>query len=205
MLHVRGAFGGKPETLEYERAHPHRGDENHTLTGRVVQRREVVGIPDVLMDEGYQWAGQKIEGFRALLGVPILADGGRLLGVLGISWAQPEVFTDDQVRLVSAFAAEAALAITNARLFQAVERQRHELARFLSPAIADLISSERWPSPARWPSRVCDGPVRRSARVHILCRDGGAGRTVRGLGLTTTARLARLVGTWGGTLGALRG
>ena len=88
MLHVRGAFGGKPETLEYERAHPHRGDENHTLTGRVVQRREVVGIPDVLMDEGYQWAGQKIEGFRALLGVPILADG-ELLGVLGISWAQP--------------------------------------------------------------------------------------------------------------------
>jgi class 3 adenylate cyclase len=43
---------------------------------------------------------------------------------------------------VSAFAAEAALAITNARLFQAVERQRQELARFLSPAIADIVSSE---------------------------------------------------------------
>ena len=26
LLHVRGAFGGKPGTLEYERAHPHRGD-----------------------------------------------------------------------------------------------------------------------------------------------------------------------------------
>jgi hypothetical protein len=46
-------------------------------------------------------------------------------GVLGISWSEPQVF-----------------AITNARLFQAVERQRHELARFLSPAIADLVSSE---------------------------------------------------------------
>jgi class 3 adenylate cyclase/putative methionine-R-sulfoxide reductase with GAF domain len=141
MLHVRGAFGGKPEALEYERAHPHRGDENHTLTGRVVQGRQVVGIPDVLVDPGYQWGSQKIQGYRALLGVPILADG-ELLGVLGISWAEPQVFTDDQVRLVSAFAAEAALAITNARLFQAVERQRHELTRFLSPAIADLVSSE---------------------------------------------------------------
>jgi adenylate cyclase len=141
LLHVRGAFGGKPQTLEYERAHPHRRDERHTLTGRVVQRREVVGIPDVLADEGYHWGGQKIQGFRALLGVPILADD-ELLGVLGISWAEPQVFTDDQVRLVSAFAAEAALAITNARLFHAVERQRQELARFLSPAIADLVASE---------------------------------------------------------------
>src|SRR4051794_23838392 len=61
MLHVRGAFGGKPETLEYERAHPHRRDESHALTGRVVQRREVVGIPDVLADEGYQWG---VKGFR---------------------------------------------------------------------------------------------------------------------------------------------
>src|SRR4029079_19080887 len=118
-----------------------RRDERHTLTGRVVQRREVVGIPDVVADEGYHWGGQKIQGFRALLGVPILADD-ELLGVLGISWAEPQVFTDDQVRLVSAFAAEAALAITNARVFHAVERQRQELARFLSPAIADLVASE---------------------------------------------------------------
>ncbi len=141
LLHVRGAFGGKPGTLEYERAHPHRGDETHTLTGRVVQRRAVVGIPDVLADESYHWGSQPIQGFRALLGVPILADD-ELLGVLGISWGEPQIFTDHQVELVSAFAAEAALAITNARLFQAVERQRQELARFLSPAIADLVSSE---------------------------------------------------------------
>jgi len=141
MLHVRGAFGGKPEALEYERAHPHRGDENHTLTGRVVQRRAVVGIPDVGADASYEWGSQRIQGYRALLGVPILADD-ELLGVLGISWAEPQVFTDDQVRLVSTFAAEAALAITDARLFQAVERQRQELARFLSPAIAELVSSE---------------------------------------------------------------
>ena len=140
-LHVRGAFGGMPEALEYERAHPHRPGETHSLTGRVVQRREAVGIPDVLADPDYHWGSQKIQGYRALLGVPILAEE-ELLGVLGISWAEPQVFTDGQLRLVSAFAAEAALAIMNARLFQAVERQRQELARFLSPAVADLISSD---------------------------------------------------------------
>jgi adenylate cyclase len=141
LLHVRGAFGGEPAALEYERAHPHRPDEIHTLTGRVVQSRAAVGIPDVLADTHYHWEGQPIQDYRALLGVPILADD-ELLGMLGISWAEPQVFTDHQIRLVSAFAAEAALAITNARLFQAVERQRQELARFLSPAIADIVSSE---------------------------------------------------------------
>src|SRR5439155_17408296 len=74
--------------------------------------------------------------------VPIIADR-ELLGVLGISWAEPQVFTDDQVRLVSTFADQAAIAITNARLFAAIDRQRVELSRFLSPQVADLVSSEQ--------------------------------------------------------------
>jgi class 3 adenylate cyclase len=141
MLHVRAAYGGTAETLEYEQAHPHQGVEEHTLTGRVVRQRAPVGIPDVLADATYRWGSQAILGYRALLGVPISADAD-LLGVLGISWKEPQVFSDEQVRLVSAFAAEAALAITNARQAEAIERQRQELARFLSPEIADLVSSE---------------------------------------------------------------
>ena len=40
------------------------------------------------------------------------------------------------------FADQAAIALTNARLIEAVERQRTELSRFVSPQVADLISSE---------------------------------------------------------------
>lgn len=198
MLQIRGAFGGKPETLEYERAHPHRGDEKHTLTGRVVQRRDVVGIPDVLADGEYHWGSQQIQGFRALLGVPIVAED-ELLGVLGISWAEPQVFTDDQVRLVSAFAAEAALAITNARLFQAVERQRQELARFLSPSIADLVSSEDG-------GRLLAG---HRAYVTVLFADlrgfTSFAETAEPEELFDVLRdyhgaVGELIGTWGGTL-----
>jgi class 3 adenylate cyclase len=140
MLHVRAGYGGTEETLEYERAHPHQGIEEHTLTGRVVKQRSAVGIPDVLADPTYHWGSQPILGYRALLGVPILADT-ELLGVLGISWNEPQVFTEERVRLVSAFAAEAALAITNARQAEAIERQRQELARFVSPEVADLVTS----------------------------------------------------------------
>ena len=30
MLHVRAAYGGTPEALAHERAHPHRGVQEHT-------------------------------------------------------------------------------------------------------------------------------------------------------------------------------
>ena len=35
-----------------------------------------------------------------------------------------------------------AIALTNARLIEAVERQRAELSRFLSPQVAELITGE---------------------------------------------------------------
>ncbi|MEP6665654.1 MAG: adenylate/guanylate cyclase domain-containing protein [Nocardioidaceae bacterium] len=141
LFHIRAAYGGTEDELAYERAHPHRAEPT-TLTGRVARSMEHVRIPDVLADPTYEWEGQRAAGYRALLGVPIIAEG-EFVGVLGLSWNEPQVFADDQVRLVTAFADQAAIAIINARLFAAVDRQRAELARFLSPQIADLVSTER--------------------------------------------------------------
>jgi class 3 adenylate cyclase len=140
LFRIRAAYGGTEDELAYERAHPHRAEPT-TLTGRVVQRMDPVRIPDVLADPLYEWGAQRIAGYRALLGIPIIAEG-RLVGVIGMSWDEPQTFPDDQVRLMTAFADQAAIAITNARLFTAVERQREELARFLAPSVASLISSD---------------------------------------------------------------
>ena len=143
-MRVQAAYGsGLTAQLEHERTHPHLDADPRTLTGRVVRSMESVCIPDILEDPHYEWSGQHVgPGYRALMGVPIIADR-ELLGVLGISWVDPQIFNDDQVRLVSAFADQAAIAITNARLFAALDRQRVELSRFLSPQVADLVSSER--------------------------------------------------------------
>jgi adenylate cyclase len=43
---------------------------------------------------------------------------------------------------VRTFADQAAVAIANARLLDAVERQRSELSRFVSPQVAELLSSD---------------------------------------------------------------
>lgn len=136
---IRSESGGQEAALEYSRAHPHRVDRT-TVVGRVALSREPVEIPDVLADPDYGYGGQTIVGFRALLGVPIILEG-ELIGALAVGRNQPGSFGEEQKGLVLAFADQAAVAIANARLLEAVERQRRELARFVSPQVAELISS----------------------------------------------------------------
>jgi len=129
------------EAFAYERQHPHKRDRT-TLAGRVAAEGQVVHIPDVLADSDYSWPAQELGGYRALLGVPIFLED-ELIGVLGIGRPVPEPFSAEQIALVRTFADQAAIAIANARLIDAVERQRMELSRFVSPQVAELLSSEQ--------------------------------------------------------------
>jgi adenylate cyclase len=132
--------GGSEAQLEYELTHPHTRDRT-TLVGRVALTREPIHIPDALADADYSWEGQSIAGYRSLVGVPVLVDDD-LFGVIGVVRTTPTPFTDDQIQFLRAFADQAAIAILNARLLAAVERQRTELSRFVSPQVAELLSSE---------------------------------------------------------------
>jgi class 3 adenylate cyclase/putative methionine-R-sulfoxide reductase with GAF domain len=131
--------GGSPEQAEYERTHPHVPDRR-TCVGRVMLTRASVHIPDVLADPEYTWVGSDISGLRTLLGVPALLDDD-LIGVIGIGRFEAKSFTDEEVELVETFADQAAIAIANARLLDAVDRQRAELSRFVSAPVADLVTS----------------------------------------------------------------
>ena len=124
---------------EHSARHPHAKDRT-SVTGRVALTGETVQIPDVLDDAEYSDGAQQIVRYRALLGVPILLDE-ELIGVINVGRDRPGLFADHHVELVETFADQAAIAIANARAFQAIERQRTELSRFVSPQIAELISS----------------------------------------------------------------
>jgi class 3 adenylate cyclase len=129
------------EAYDYAREHPHARDRT-TIVGRVGLTGELEQIPDVLADADYAYEGQRIIVYRALLGVPILLDG-ELIGVIAVARNHVGTFAEEQVELVRTFADQAAIAIANARLIAAVDRQRTELARYISSAVAELISSEQ--------------------------------------------------------------
>jgi adenylate cyclase len=137
LLHAI-ANHGLAETFDYDRQHPHPIDRT-TMAGRAALSRTVVHVPDLAEDSEYAYAGPR--PYRAGLSVPIMHED-ELIGVLGIVRAIPGPFAEEHVELVQTFADEAAIVIANARLIDAVERQRTELARFVSPQVADLISSE---------------------------------------------------------------
>jgi GAF domain-containing protein len=139
-LHLAVGHGGPPELYEYERAHPH-VIARTTVSGRVALLREVVHIPDILEDPEFDWSIATDAGVRTLLGAPLLVEGN-LVGVFNIVRTDPVPFSDEQINLLRTFADQAAIAIANARLLEAVERQRTELSRFVSPQVAELVSSE---------------------------------------------------------------
>jgi class 3 adenylate cyclase/putative methionine-R-sulfoxide reductase with GAF domain len=137
LLHV-GAHQGEQAAAEYDIAHPHPLDRT-TAAGRAAVERRPVHIPDVLSDPEYTYPGPRF--FRTMIGVPIMFEDD-LIGVVVVVRREPRSFTVDHVALVQTFADQAAIALTNARLIEAVERQRTELSRFVSPQVADLITSE---------------------------------------------------------------
>jgi class 3 adenylate cyclase len=136
LLHY-AAHNAEPEAVAYDREHPHALDRT-TAAGRAAVMREPAHIPDILDDPEYVYPGPR--PYRAVLGVPIMVEDD-LIGVVVVVRREPEPFSEEHIALVETFADQAAIAITNARLFEAVERQRTELARFVSPQVAELISS----------------------------------------------------------------
>lgn len=108
--------------------------------GRALLERAPIQIEDVLADPDYELAeAQRLSGFRTVLGIPMFRDG-EPIGVLSVWRRHVEVFTPSQISLLSTFADQAVLAIENVRLFETIDRQRTELARY-APQAAQLLSS----------------------------------------------------------------
>src|SRR5262245_10674097 len=112
-----------------------------SLTGRAALERRTVHIPDVLADPDYQMAeGQRVGGYRTLLGVPMFREGA-LIGVFALERMEAKPFTDGQITLVRTFADQAVIAIENVRLFTELQTSNHELTTALDTqtATSDIL------------------------------------------------------------------
>jgi signal transduction histidine kinase len=99
-----------------------------TLAGRTACEGRPVHIPDVLTDLEYTYTnGQRVAGYRSMLGVPLLRDG-MSIGVVILVRMAARPFTERQIKLVTTFADQAVIAIETVRLFDEIQEKSRQLA-----------------------------------------------------------------------------
>ena len=139
------SFGFSQEFMDYVRTVPIQ-PERSSASGRALLEGRVVHIPDVEADPDYHFAeAQRLGVFRTILAVPMLREGVPI-GVIALTRDEAKPFTDKQIELATTFADQAAIAIENVRLFEAVKTRTDELAQSLEELRATqqrLIQTEK--------------------------------------------------------------
>jgi GAF domain-containing protein len=139
LLRMAAAFNTPPEFQEWVAQNPIRPGR-HSGAARAALERRTIHIHDVQADPEYSYGAKDVEAIRTILGVPILK-GDELLGVIMIYRLEVSPFTDKQIALVETFADQAAIAIENVRLFEALQQRTNDLTESLQQqtATADVL------------------------------------------------------------------
>src|SRR5262249_16419761 len=122
LLRLAAAFNASQELKNFISQNPIRPGRDSTSARAALERR-TVDIPDVLADPEYTYGSKDVDTVRTVLAVPILK-GDDLLGVMTIYHREEaNPFTDKQIALVETFADQAAIAIDNVRLLDALRHR----------------------------------------------------------------------------------
>lgn len=133
--------GFPPEFYQFMQENPFQAGMD-SVTGRVGLTGGIVHIPDVLEDSCYSYSeGQRIGGYRAVLGVPLLSKG-EIKGAFALGRSDPIPFSPREIELVQTFADQAVIALENVRLFEEVQARTYELQQSLDhqTATSDVLN-----------------------------------------------------------------
>jgi GAF domain-containing protein len=137
---LAATFGCSAEWKSHFSAYSTRPDRG-SVFGRTIVDGRTVHIPDVLADPDFaRPEAQKLMGFRAALGVPLVREG-ETFGVINLFRFAAGAFDDTQIELVQTFADQAVIAIQNVSLFEQVQTKTRDLTEALEQqtATADVL------------------------------------------------------------------
>ena len=149
FLHQRGAIPPRPgSALE-----------------RLVNTKTTIHIADYAREGDTTYPAVTLGGARSYLAVPMLREDD-LVGLIVIYRQEVRPFTDKQIELVQDFAAQAVIAIENARLLNELNKLNQQLERRVADQIGEI---ERMGQTAAFPASA-------SSRSDRRFRDGEAAR-----------------------------
>lgn len=137
-LVAQANYGFHPETVARMLIEPGKG-----LAGKVALSGEPAIVEDTQLDGRVTPFIIDSETLRALMQVPIRV-AGEVFGVFSADYLQTHHFTEEEKRLLTAFAQRAGLAIETARLYEreeqiAVMQERNRLARDLHDSVTQSL------------------------------------------------------------------
>ena len=113
-----------------------------SLLGMVVRRKKPTQVEDVRTSTRYQHVEvASREGLVSLLGVPLIF-GGTAIGTLSVYTGQRHIFSNEEIRILSALAELSAIAIEKARLYERIVDVEEQLRQNEQLSALGLLAAE---------------------------------------------------------------